>query len=396
MPASAAPASSMNFFDLSGDAQQQSHDETCLDHCMGIAMFNGSRLYHRGGPSHLLARSRPSLPQYPYSSHQISPFPNPPTLQAALYHHRSAPHAGQQQVPSPHAGILQGTGGQQAFHRPRTSVFPGLDFGENENLSAKSCCDSDCEMPDKCSDAACEDTDTACNDQNCPERPTPLDVANGAAALISINHAQAPNAMPPDELPPHSYASTLSSSRRQSLVGLSMNDAMLMVDTSHQSAYQAVGSFDHQPWNMQDITVHVLRDHGKDSSTGCTGPCLVDSLPDFSTCHLPSLEDYPIFDPFAADSHYPTTEAFTECGIKIPTGEAFVHHFNEYHRQQLVADHNDSFSPCSPHTSETKLMVSAGLMPSPVPSARTMPQSSPLGRSFSPFQCIERRWKDEL
>ena len=389
IPTSAAATPTMNFIDLPGDPHQQSHDETCLDHCMAIAMFNGSRGYHRGGPAPLMARGRQTFPHFLYPSHPANPFDGSSDLHPAFLQHKPASQSVGPQQPRGRALAAHGME-HRNFHGGESPAFLGLapGAGDHENQSVKSCCNSDCEMPDKCSDAACEDTTSACNDQNCPERPAPrradADVADGAAALISINHAEAsPYGLEPSE-DPRSYMSTnFDPSRRHTLAGLGMNEELVMHDSHHQSHYQGLQSFGQQPWNMQDITAHVLRDHTDDTTSGCTGPCLVESLPMFSTCHLPSLEDYPIFDPFSVGSYMAAPETFTECGTSIATAEAFVHHFNEHHRQQLIADHT-LFSPSLPPPSSSKLMTGTGLMMSPLSGDQHLSHSPPPLEHSSP------------
>ncbi|KAH8885191.1 hypothetical protein GQ53DRAFT_770362 [Thozetella sp. PMI_491] len=344
---SVAPGTPGFFLDM---YPQLSHDDSCLDNCQTIAVFNGSRLPHRGGTASALSR------QFSFSSPQFAPFDGQHAVPPAHFqqhqhqHQRTASDSFQKSI-----AVVQD-------HHD----FFGAELDRDEDPSAaSSCCDSDCNMPDKCTDVSCENTTNACNDQNCPERSAPhrpdFDVANGAAALISINHAQ--------EFQPAHAAESHSSAFGSTDLGL--NETLLMGDggQSHGSYHHDTGTFS-ELVEMRDITAHVFSQHGSHGSSGCRGPsCLVDSMPDFSVCHLPSLDNYRFFDQYAANSFFPG--GYTECGSSIPTPEAFVHHFNECHRHQLV-------DPASyvPHgTSSAQLMATSGLLSSPTIDNHSLPQS---------------------
>lgn len=65
------------------------------------------------------------------------------------------------------------------------------DCGEDCQSNAEdSCCDSECALTGKCTNAACENGEDVCVDQSCPERTMAFapDLVDGAAALLSINH----------------------------------------------------------------------------------------------------------------------------------------------------------------------------------------------------------------
>ncbi|KAL2154029.1 hypothetical protein VTH82DRAFT_2705, partial [Thermothelomyces myriococcoides] len=166
-----------------------SHDDLCIDRCMGVGLYNGFQQFnHRGAPPSLQSRwARGDVDASSRYSFQMG-------LHDVPMQFRSA------ELGSPAANFYQQQQQQQQQQQP-----PPQWYGQQQQLTgcapctdedcrsmAGSCCDSECTMTDKCTNAACAGTEDACTDQTCPERPPvalPSEVVSGAAALISINHA---------------------------------------------------------------------------------------------------------------------------------------------------------------------------------------------------------------
>jgi hypothetical protein len=160
--------------DAAAGAAHESHDDLCVDRCMGVGLYNGFQQFnHRGGPPSLQNRWTRDNPvsryDFPMGFNDMSmqfrtPDPAPP-------------------APSPYQ--------QQWYGQQLDPCVPCTD--DDCESMADSCCDSECTMTDKCTNVACADTDDACTDQTCPARPEgsvpTSEVVSGAAALISINHA---------------------------------------------------------------------------------------------------------------------------------------------------------------------------------------------------------------
>ena len=180
---------------VAGAVAYESHDDLCVDRCMGVGLYNGFQQFnHRGVPPSVPTRWPRDNPLTRYdfpidhmdlSSMQFRPADLDPPV-PALYHPQQ--WYGQQLNPCDPCD-------------PGVPCAPCVPCTDDDCHSvADSCCDSECTMTDKCTDFACADTDDACTDQSCPERPAVAvassEVVSGAAALISINHA-------PDE--PHHH-----------------------------------------------------------------------------------------------------------------------------------------------------------------------------------------------
>lgn len=160
---------------VAGGAAYESHDDLCVDRCMGVGLYNGFQQFnHRGGA--------PSVPTRWGRENPLSRFDFPMGHIDMSMQFRTADLA----APTP--TLYQQ---QEWYSQQLGSCVPCTD--DDCQSMADSCCDSECTMTDKCTNVACADTDDACTDQSCPERPAAAlptsEVVDGAAALISINHA---------------------------------------------------------------------------------------------------------------------------------------------------------------------------------------------------------------
>ena len=182
----------------------ESHDDLCVDRCMGVGLYNGFQQFnHRGAPPSLPARWARDNPlaRYDFSMGHMElsmqfrpadlapPAPVTPTLYPQQWY-------GQHLDPCAPCAPCDPCD-------PCDPCVPCIPCTDDDCQSvADSCCDSQCTMTDKCTDVACADTDDACTDQSCPSRPSVVvpssEVVSGAAALISINHA-------PEELQHHNF-----------------------------------------------------------------------------------------------------------------------------------------------------------------------------------------------
>lgn len=173
----------------SNTAAYESHDDLCVDRCMGVGLYNGFQQFnHRSGPASLQGRWTRDDP--------VSRFDFPLGFDELSMQFRTADLA--PPTTDPYHQPWFGQPSQHSQHHPG-SVVPCSD--EDCQSLDDSCCDSECTMTGKCTDMACADTDDACTDQNCPSRPAVVvpssEVVDGAAALISINH--------PEEEPHHPF-----------------------------------------------------------------------------------------------------------------------------------------------------------------------------------------------
>ncbi len=192
-------------------AAYESHDDLCVDRCMGVGLYNSFQQFnHRGGPapSSLHARWARENPLARYDfqmDHQVDlsmpvhfrPADLAPQPSTLFHHHQHQHHQGQQHHQQQHWYHQLdpcdpcGPCDPCAPCDPCDPCVPCTD--DDCQSTADSCCDSQCTMTDKCTNVACADTDDACTDQSCPERPpvslASSEVVSGAAALISINHS---------------------------------------------------------------------------------------------------------------------------------------------------------------------------------------------------------------
>ncbi|KAK0733893.1 hypothetical protein B0T26DRAFT_686276 [Lasiosphaeria miniovina] len=294
-----------------------SHDDLCVDQCMGVGLYNGSNYFnHRGAPTTAAAAAAAAaaalLPRW---SGHVTPARN---LQPPFYNHypldledfsmsfRPGIAASQ---PNPYQPWF----GQQLQQRP----FQGSD-DDCQSMGDLSCCDSQCTMTGKCTNIACANKEDACTDQSCPGIPAnvPAEIVDGAAALISINHAPEQQhhnfGLPPSVMDGLGFG----------LHGSSQNHFML--DSSWLPSNNSGGN----------ITSHILVAHPAKTQSNCTRPCPLDDPRNYSNCHVPMVYDNPSpFDQYGSvGSDLQLNQDHPVCGAEIPDPEAFLAHFNARHR----------------------------------------------------------------
>lgn len=159
---------------LPGSAYE-SHDDLCVDRCMGVGLYNGFQQFnHRGAPPPLQARWARGNPISGYDDYSTGFGAMPVQFRPDAF----APPAASNSY-------------QPWFNQHLNSSITCTD-DDCQSMGDMSCCDSQCTMTGKCTDLACADTEDACTDQSCPSRSFTApssEVVSGAAALISINHA---------------------------------------------------------------------------------------------------------------------------------------------------------------------------------------------------------------
>ncbi|KAL2172440.1 hypothetical protein VTG60DRAFT_5715 [Thermothelomyces hinnuleus] len=284
-----------------------SHDDLCVDRCMGVGLYNGLQQFnHRGAPPSLQNRwARDNADAASRYGFQMG-------LHDVPMQFRSADLA------SPATNFYQ----QQWYgHQQLTGCVPCTD--EDCRSMAGSCCDSECTMTDKCTNAACAGTEDACTDQTCPERPPvalPSEVVSGAAALISINHA-------PEETPHHQFGNL-----QQPVV----NGLGFGLSSPPQPNYMLPSGF--LPGQLGNITNHLLVAHGDTASADCTGSCPLADPQIYQYCHMPLLDGPVAFGAFnSVGPGYQLSRGFVECGAQIHDAESFLAHFNSQHRPYFTA-----------------------------------------------------------
>ncbi|KAK3362929.1 hypothetical protein B0T25DRAFT_444505 [Lasiosphaeria hispida] len=295
-----------------GGGAYESHDDLCIDQCMGVGLYNGSQYFnHRGTPA-----SQPNC----WASRVMPPHQNP----GSLYDYSLNLDANAMQfrtgfAPS-HSDLYQHWYNPQ----PQTDLDQSLESLQGREEDSESCCNSECTMTGKCSNTACANKEDACTDQTCPERPVtaavPSEVVDGAAALISINHA-------PGQQPQHGFT-------MQPPV---MSDFDFGLSSSSQQPYL---------WSptVGIMASHLLAAHGDPDSSTCTRPCVLDDPHNFLNCPIP------LFNPTSFDSQYDSVDSsmqqvnqdFVECGAEVPDSDAFLAHFNSRHRPMLTANTHNS------------------------------------------------------
>ncbi|GAB1311279.1 zinc-finger protein [Madurella fahalii] len=285
----------------SSSAAYESHDDLCVDHCMGVGLYNGYQQFnHRGvqpTPQARWAREN-TVSRYDYSIGLAA-------LPLQFRSHLAPPASNPYQQP---------WFGQH--------LDPGIPCSDDDcrSMGDMSCCDSQCTMTGKCTDVACADTDDACTDQNCPERPVPVassEVVSGAAALISINHA-------PEDAH-HDF-----NLQQPAMAGMSF-------DLSNNPQQSYLMSSNLLPSPVGNITNHLLVAHSDTNSSNCTRPCPLDDPQNYPYCHIP-LYNHP--SPFhqynSVGSDLQMHQSFVECGAEIHDPESFLAHFNSQHRPHFT------------------------------------------------------------
>ncbi|KAK4237864.1 hypothetical protein C8A03DRAFT_15633 [Achaetomium macrosporum] len=312
-----------------GGVAYESHDDLCVDHCMGVGLYNGFQQFnHRGGPTSLQNRWT--------RDNSLSRYDFPMGHDALPMQFRTADPGSQDSNPY-----------QPWFNEHSGSCVPC----NNEDCQSMddSCCDSQCTMTGKCTDLACADTEDACTDQNCPARPDvsvpSSEVVSGAAALISINHS-------PDETH-HTF-----SMQQPVMSNLGFN----LSSNSHQT-YMLPSGF--LPGPLGHMANHLLLAHGDPGSSNCTRPCPLDDPQNYQFCHLPLYNSTTAFDQFSSvSSDFQMNGAFVECGAEIHDPESFLAHFNSHHRPYLTTGMSNLL-PASTKSQHSQSVLSSTEVMSP-------------------------------
>ncbi|KAK3934788.1 zinc-responsive transcriptional regulator ZAP1 [Diplogelasinospora grovesii] len=348
----------------------ESHDDLCVDACTGVGLYNGSEHFgHRGAQG--------SMPLRPWQSLQRQQQQQQPSLD----HQHTGFHAGPANsmqfrdfFTSPSSPSCSQWYGQQQL----PMNFHGTLSDEECHSIADSCCDSQCTMTGKCTDVACAATDDACTDQNCPERPAaaaaaattalPTEVVNGAAALISINHAPEQQ----QSQPPGNFL----------LQPSGMDDMGFGLPHTSQPSFQLPP--DLLPSSLGTITSHLLAAHSDPNSTACMRPCPLDDPSNYQHCHFPHMDDIaPLFTNY--DGSMPDWNLFQsvpECGAEIHDPEAFLRHFNAQHRPLFISGISGMQNTLA---SETMLPSTEVTSPPPPPTPFDTPDSGPSTKEASPL-----------
>ncbi|KAK1757646.1 zinc-responsive transcriptional regulator ZAP1 [Echria macrotheca] len=266
---------------LSGGAGA-SHDDLCLDQCTTVGVYNPSFYNHRGAP----ASMAPQWPTYLQTTTNLA------SVNYSQDIHQAMPFRPGISVPY-----------QPWYGQRQPDRLP-----DDDSSSALSCCDSQCTMTGKCSNIACANKADACTDQTCPERSTgvPAEVVDGAAALISINHA------------PEAH---------NDFLRFRQDD--FSFDLSHISGQSWLW-----PETVNNVATHLLAAHGDPGSSTCTRPCVLDNLANFSNCPMPSVHSLGEYNQFSG----PSAQDFVACRAEVHDPENFLEHFNQEHKQFFTAN----------------------------------------------------------
>ncbi|KAL2017818.1 hypothetical protein VTK56DRAFT_1620 [Thermocarpiscus australiensis] len=364
----------------------ESHDDLCLDHCMGVGLYNGFQHFnHRGGPPASQARWAHDM-SFSRSDYSIHLGSQPAQLHTSLASPASNPY---HSWFSPHLEPCVPCRDENCH----VDCHNKDCLDDCHSMADMSCCDSQCTMAGKCTDMACADTDDACTDQNCPSRPVPMpssEVVSGAAALISINHGP--------EDPNHHF-----NLQQPVMHGLSFS----LSGAAQQNYLLPPGLL---PDPVCNIANHLLVAHSDQDSSACTRPCPLDDPQNYSYCHLPLyLNSAPLDQYTSVGSDLQMNNGFVECGAEIHDPESFLAHFNSQHRPLFVtgalnptrasagmhhrtvfASTDATSSPATPPDASASASSTLSGMPSPltplsnsVEMSDAKPESSPRARSTS-------------
>ncbi|KAK3693850.1 hypothetical protein B0T22DRAFT_53353 [Podospora appendiculata] len=295
----------------------ESHDDLCLDRCTGVGLYNGNSQYfnHRGASSGMPPR---------WSGRNMSLSHNTlynfdldlDAMQPVQY------RAGTGFAPS-HSNDYQHWFGHQTPSGIHGSEEDCLSM-DDHSMGGDSCCDSQCTMMGKCTNVACANKEDACTDQSCPSRPdaVPSEIADGAAALIMINHAPEPQQHSFDMRPPVMSALDFT-----------------LAHSSSAPQQTSISPLDLLPNSVGNITSHLLAAHRDLDSSDCIRPCPLDDPHNYPNCHMPI-----IYEPFqftqyeSVGSHLQISQELPVCGAEIRDPEAFLAHFNAQHRPFFVGN----------------------------------------------------------
>ncbi|KAK4648842.1 zinc-finger protein [Podospora bellae-mahoneyi] len=290
-----------------GSVAYESHDDLCVDACMGVGLYNGFQQFnHRGAPASLAPQTRWQNNQYQMD---LSTMP--------LQQHQF------------HTDLDLSNPYQQCFdHHMSSTMASHCEEEDCQSMSASGCCDSECTMTGKCTGEECETEEDACTDQNCPSRPVvhvPEEVRDGAAALISINHA------PGLSSPQHSF-----DFQQQSMNNLGCGLAQPSQNTFLLSP----------PWNaVGSVANHLLIAHDDSNLQPCTTPCPLGDPSIYTQCHMPVFNNTDAFSQFnlqrmnqlnQINQRNQLNQMLQECGAQYHDPEAYAAHFFSHHKVQFA------------------------------------------------------------
>ncbi|KAK0737620.1 hypothetical protein B0T21DRAFT_331867 [Apiosordaria backusii] len=356
-------ASRMN----TGSIAYESHDDLCVDSCMGVGLYNGFQQFnHRGVPTALAPQTR----------WQNNRFANPRDGQVQHQYQMDLSTMPFQQHQFPTDLDLSNPYQQCFDHHMSSTMASHCEDEDCQSMSASGCCDSECTMTGKCTGEECETEEDACTDQSCPSRPVfhvPEEVRDGAAALISINHA-------PDLSSQHNFGF-----QQQSINNLgfglaqpSQNDFLL------SPSWNAVGS----------IANHLLLAHDDTNLQPCTTPCPLGDPSIYTQCHMPVFNNSDAFSQFNSvtanlqqmnqlnqmNQRNQLNQRLQECGAQYHDPEDFAAHFFSHHKVQFTNGPTPNQRSGQMGTFQTQnIMASRETMSPPAPALDASDTTASLG-----------------
>ncbi|KAK4192695.1 putative zinc-responsive transcriptional regulator [Podospora australis] len=317
----------------------QSHDDLCVPDCEGIGVYNGFQQFnHRGAP--LAMQSRWQQGRFLHTRDHSVPhndFPIDLTMPMIPLQHQHQHQQQQQQQQQQqrhhhqfhHSDMdLSLSGYQQPCFDDHlhAAIMSHCEDEDCQSMDDSGCCDSQCTMTGKCTDIGCESEEDACTDQNCPSRPAqvPEEVRDGAAALISINHAP--------ELSLQNF-------------GFSQHHQQ---QHQHQQHQVCDLGFDMAHAQFDFLSSHLLDAHNGADPAACERPCPLDDPQIYRYCHMPVYNDNNQFDHFNSTSSFSSNLQMNqgmpgECGTEIHDPESFAAHFFAQHKDYYLSQHKDHF-----------------------------------------------------
>jgi len=321
-----------------GSTTYESHDDLCVEQCVGVGLYNGSQIFnHRGAP--------PAIPSRWSSRVTSAAHHNPGSLyDFSLGLDPNSMHYRPGLAHSPSSTYQPWFG-----HQPQPDLDQSLPGGDEDSCSILSCCDSQCTMTDKCSNVTCANKEDTCTDQNCPERPAaalPSEIVDGATALISINNAPEQQQ---DAFPMQSFH------HQESILN---NFNFDLSNTSHNFPFSPL---------VNRVASHLLVAHGEDASSACTRPCLLDDPRNYPNCPMPTISNISSFNGQynAASLRLQLgTDDLTACRAEVHDPETYLEHFNQQHRQFFASSNHNPLGNIQHTLPETSAMSPIGAMSS--------------------------------
>ncbi|KAK2069471.1 hypothetical protein P8C59_004052 [Phyllachora maydis] len=321
-PSSVAMPSSLN-----------AHDDMCVDNCTGLGVYNGSTAFnHRGASMALRAHTSSYLPRHSISQAQ------PYTSQLQSQH--LSPQPWMQQRAFAHLGL---------HHNHNTHMFDNHDFALHRTPISQpvvppvmdddvgSCCNSNCDMEDKCTGVSCADKADACTDRNCPGQPPSLDLDDAAATLMDLSHGQE------QQEQQHALQTTLSPHDMcgDSGVPTGMGDALSFCGQPFFPDLAECTTTD----CIMSLKSHIETSHHDPDRWNCMAECPLAEPSIYSRCVFPKdgsalfsgNMSVGFYDHFCNDHSVPPH--FIPCGAEIKNPQDLVCHYFDAHQSQLDARH---------------------------------------------------------